>query len=63
MQTHELVDEVLNRIDDYLHDPEPVYDEMMERLPPHLRQQLWFACKSAQEFYKKDQGKCLSESC
>jgi len=55
MQTYQLVDELLNRIDDYLHDPEPVYDEMMEKLPPHLKQQIWFACKSAQEFYKKDQ--------
>ena len=55
MQTHELVNEILNRIDDYLHDPEPVYDELMERLPPHLRQQLWFACKSAQVAFKQEE--------
>ena len=58
MQTHELVNEVLNRIDDYLHDPEPMYDEFMQQMPPHLRQQLWYACKSAEEFYKKEQKEC-----
>lgn len=54
MQTHELVKETLVRIDDYLHDPEPVYDELMQKIPPHVRQQLWFACKTAYQYMEND---------
>jgi len=54
MQTHELVKETLGRIDDYLHDPEPVYDELMQKIPPHVRQQLWFACKTAYQYMEND---------
>lgn len=54
MQTHELVKETLNRINDYLNDPEPVYDELMQRIPPHVQQQLWFACKTAYQYMEDD---------
>ena len=52
MTSAEMVKEIVDRIDDYLHDPEPVYDELIESLSPPLRQQLWFACKSAHEYLK-----------
>ena len=54
MQTHELVKETLVRIDDYLYDPEPVYDELIQKIPPHVLQQLWFACKTAYQYMEND---------
>ena len=45
--TSELCKEIVDRVGDHLHDPEPVHDELLESLTPHVIQQLSHGCAMA----------------
>ena len=51
MLTSVMVTELLNRIGDFEHDPEPQYDEFLQTIPVHIRQQLKFALQESQRAY------------
>ena len=51
MLTSVMVRELLNRIGDFEHDPEPEHDEFLQTIPVHIRQQLKFALQESQRAY------------
>lgn len=51
MLTSVMVTELLNRIGDFEHDPEPQYDEFLQTIPVYSRQQLKFALEESQRAY------------
>ena len=51
LTTKEIVKIMIDRIEDFEHDPEPQYDELLEQLPIHVRQQLKYALEETQRAY------------
>ena len=51
LTTKEIVKIMIDRIEDFEHDPEPQYDELLEQLPIHVRQQLKYALEETQRVY------------
>ena len=53
MTTEELCKEIINRAGDYLNDPEPVHDPLLESLTPHVIQQLVHGCQMALHWHER----------
>lgn len=53
MNTDELVQELINRIGDYVNDPEPRADDFLETVPVHTRLSLEYALKLSQGEYQR----------
>ena len=54
LHTEMMIQEIINRIDDYNHDPEPQYDSFLQEIPVHTKLTLEYALKLALSEYKRE---------
>jgi len=57
LKSNEMVKMLIDRIDDHNHDPDPVYDDLLQNIPVHTKLTLEYALKLAFNEYKREMTK------